>query len=202
MSRNLQKTNNDDVSYTLPAGGITLSVPFTVDIRFNKAVENISVSREIDDADFDQTLITTTTWNNTTFQNYLNDTRWPGDVYTECTRLFFNYVFQTFPEVRFIITYNRSTEPTLSITEVLTNANGIAIKIADHGLSEGNSIQVSSTTNYNGIYRVYEVIDDDYFVIEKTYVANETSGTVKLCLIETIYNQRIINHQKLEGVTE
>lgn len=45
-----------------------------------------------------------------------------------------------------------------------------------HGLTKGSPIVVAGTTNYNGPTRVLHVIDADRFVIDKTFVTNQ-SGT-------------------------
>lgn len=204
MLRNLTRNYNQDISYILPSGGITLSVPFTFDIKFNKAVENVYVTREIDDADFDQTLITNTTWNNYTYTNYNNADIFPGSIYTSCTNIYFNYVFKTFPSVLFIIVYNRSTEPDLAITAFADNGDGTTnVTCADHGLNSDidDKIKISGTTNYNCIVNA-TYVDSDTFNIPIAYIDDDATGIVKLCLTEMIYNQRMINKQKLEGVEE
>jgi hypothetical protein len=59
-----------------------------------------------------------------------------------------------------------------------TEAGVVKITDAAHGLATGNSITISGTTNYNGVYIVTK-IDDDNFGITKTYVA-EAGGAAKL----------------------
>lgn len=200
MPRNLSKTYNNDVVYILPSGGITLEVPFEVNIYFNKSIASVNVTREIDDADFDQTLVTSTTWNYKTHDQYSKDESWPGSAYTSCSHVFWSYCYNTKQDVLFIVTYNRSTEPTLAITSVSDNGGLAQIEIDDNNLAEGDKVQIAST-HYSGIYNVKEIVDDNNFIINEPYTSDDT-GTAKLCLVIPVYNQRMINNQKLEGVTE
>jgi hypothetical protein len=64
--------------------------------------------------------------------------------------------------------------------EAITIANAgsrINIEITAHGLSDDAVIQLSGTTNYNGVYQI-ERIDADNFEVPKAYVSDEAAGTV------------------------
>jgi hypothetical protein len=48
--------------------------------------------------------------------------------------------------------------------------------LTDHGLAEGDIVTVAGTANYNGVWPVSEIIDDNSFRIPTAYVANN-AGT-------------------------
>jgi hypothetical protein len=50
------------------------------------------------------------------------------------------------------------------------------ITSANHGLSNGQSVIITSTTNYNGTYAISEVATNTFKIVE-TYVANDATGT-------------------------
>lgn len=54
--------------------------------------------------------------------------------------------------------------------------NDTTVTSTSHGLTNGNKIQITGTTNYNGIFIINSVTTHT-FVIEKAYVANDATGT-------------------------
>ncbi len=71
------------------------------------------------------------------------------------------------------------------------------VKVTDatHGLSTGNTITISGTTNYNGNYSITK-IDDDSFYITATWVATETGAWA---VYTTIYLEYFTRIRRLEG---
>jgi hypothetical protein len=60
-----------------------------------------------------------------------------------------------------------------------TVAGTTSVTSATHGLSTGDVVVISSTTNYNGEFRVYK-IDANTFYIVIAYVADDATGTATL----------------------
>tara|TARA_R100000544_G_scaffold10036_1_gene4239 strand:- start:1196 stop:3001 length:1806 start_codon:yes stop_codon:yes gene_type:complete len=69
----------------------------------------------------------------------------------------------------------------LSITAIVNSGGNIQVTSPDHMLAdEMIDIRVTGTSNYNGTYNVIDVIDDDNFVLNAAYVADESTGSINL----------------------
>ncbi len=76
------------------------------------------------------------------------------------------------------------TPVTGSITAFASNGTlGTKVTSAAHGL-KGGKVTITSTTNYNGVFYIQDVLTNS-FVIAKSYVANDATGT--WTIPETIY---------------
>ena len=69
----------------------------------------------------------------------------------------------------------------LTATDKTTDGTGgkVNFKITAHGLSTGDIVTISGTTNYNGAFAI-TYVDVDNFTIVDTYVGIETSGQITI----------------------
>jgi len=79
-----------------------------------------------------------------------------------------------------LITNQDLSNPSIGIAQI-EDAAGALVEVSTsgaHSMYEGDSITISGTTNYNGVFVIVEILDASSFTITATYEINEGSGTV------------------------
>lgn len=68
---------------------------------------------------------------------------------------------------------------TQAITAFAASSTNTLVTSNNHGMVIGSRVNISGTTNYDGDYNILSVPNANQFVIVKTFVANDATGTMK-----------------------
>jgi len=99
------------------------------------------------------------------------------------------------------MTYHGIDVNSYTITAFASASATTTTVTATHGLVAGDMVTISGTTNYDGDYDIISVSTTVSFVITKTYVANDATGTAQWTSEDYLYRYAVPTCKGVKCVT-